>query len=629
MIVSIAMLVAMFPMIVHADETPGTFADLQADIEDAVANTGGYLSLSRDYVAGANENGIVLENGTQVTLVLNGHRIDRNLSSVQEDGHVFTVRTGAQLVLTTGSNGAGEITGGYAYYGGGVFVDMGGTLVFQEGKITGNKVAIDEGVENSGRGAGVFVHSSGYVNICPYGQYVASVEGNKGAQFGGGIYLEGALKMASGKISGNTLVEGGKGSGIYVASSASLEINGDPSVNDVYLSGTQKIAIIGDLSGSARIGVSAEAELPAAVTDGYVRYQPTGVEASTMFSSPQGNIDTSKDGEVTITDEGGQQTNETVKIKTCNVTLGGTLGVNVYIDYGDLDAATREAATVKMSISGKGGKEKTYTFDEAVPRDFDGTTCYGYTFEISSIQMADIIQVIVTYEGHEPIVEEFTVEKYLTALESKWQELGYDYNDSLIARMVANYGYFIQKYLDYINDGWSVANGDHKEFTTTYNPMVPAQMPTMYERVLDHTKDTDKVTYSPQKVVDKDTTTITKLTYSLEFGTTIALEVFFTVAPGTEFSASAYCEHTGKTYRAYLADDGRYKIRVSGISVQELGDMFISITGTAGSDFTVDIHPFGYIYNAVSSTSTTEKAQLKKDAMTALYLFYAQLQPSI
>ncbi|MBO4747523.1 MAG: hypothetical protein J5607_05650, partial [Clostridiales bacterium] len=57
-----------------------------------------------------------------------------------------------------------------------------------------------------------------------------------------------------------------------------------------------------------------------------------------------------------------------------------------------------------------------------------------------------------------------------------------------------------------------------------------------------------------------------------------------------------------------------------------LGDMFISITGTAGSDFTVDVHPFGYIYNAVNSSSTSEKAQLKKDAMTALYLFYYQLQ---
>ncbi|MBP5186376.1 MAG: hypothetical protein J6040_04905, partial [Clostridiales bacterium] len=337
----------------------------------------------------------------------------------------------------------------------------------------------------------------------------------------------------------------------------------------------------------------------------------------------------SEGGEVTITGGGGQQIDTPVKIKTCNVTLGGTLGVNVYIDYGSLDAATIESSSVIMSISGKGGKEKTYTFEDAVARDFDGTTCYGYTFDISSIQMADSISVIVKCEGQENVTADFSVEDYLTALETKWQEYGYDYTDSLIARMVANYGYFIQRYLDNINDGWSVANGDHKEFTTTYNPMIPAQMPTMYERVLDHTKDTDKVTYSPQKVVDKDTTTITKLTYSLEFGTTIALEVFFTVAPGTEFSASAYCEHTGKTYRAYLADDGRYKIRVSGISVQELGDMFISITGTAGSDFTVDVHPFGYIYNAVSSTSTTEKAQLKKDAMTALYLFYAQLQPTI
>ena len=51
LIVSVAMLVAMLPMIVHADEAPGTFADLQADIADAEENMGGYLSLSRDYIA--------------------------------------------------------------------------------------------------------------------------------------------------------------------------------------------------------------------------------------------------------------------------------------------------------------------------------------------------------------------------------------------------------------------------------------------------------------------------------------------------------------------------------------------------------------------------------------------------
>ena len=44
-------------------------------------------------------------------------------------------------------------------------------------------------------------------------------------------------------------------------------------------------------------------------------------------------------------------------------------------------------------------------------------------------------------------------------------------------------------------------------------------------------------------------------------------------------------------------------------------------TGTAGSDFTLDVHPFGYINKAVKTSATSEKALLKKDAMTALYLF--------
>lgn len=621
------MLVAMFPMIVHADdENPydiGTWAYLQYELD----HSNGPVELDRDYVAG--EGDTCLTVSRNVTLFLNGHIIDRGLRTKEASptGHVIKIVAGGTLAMPYVGGDPGLITGGNALHGGGILVEAGGKLMFQHGQIAGNQVVYSASDEDSGCGSGVFVAVGGEMQVTTFTGIVGMITGNSGGLYGGGIYLAGMLSVSGGMITSNRVIDGGKGKDIYVASSGELSISGAPSVDDIYLSGTRKINISSDLSGSARIGVSTEAELPAAVTNGYTSYKPAGYEASTMFSSPQGDIDTSEGGEVTITDGGGHQTIEPVKIKTCNVTVGGTLGVNVYVDYGSLDAATIESSSVVISISGKGGGEKTYTFEDAVARDFDGTTCYGYTFDISSIQMADRISVIVKCEGQENVTADFSVEDYLTALDRNWQELGYEYNDSLIARMVANYGYFIQRYLDNINDGWSVANGDHKEFTTKYSPMDPISS-RIYEMAMEGTEDTDRVKYSPTKVVDENST-IKKLTYSLEFGTTIALEVFFTVEPGTDFSASAYCAHTGKTYRAYLADDGRYKIRVSGISVQELGDMFISITGTAGSDFTVDVHPFGYIYNAVNSSSTTEKAQLKKDAMTALYLFWYQLQPSI
>ena len=615
------MLVAMFPMIVHADGNPyeeGTWDYLQYELSNSQAP----VSLDRDYIAGEGDSSLKLSK--QTVLYLNGHKIDRGLSDSTQavnDGHVFDILPGGKLVLLSGS-GAGMITGGNAYFGGGIYVESGGAVVFQEGMVVGNKVAFDDGVENSGCGAGIYVSVGGDLQFSSYTGIIGMVTGNSGARYGAGIYLEGTMSYSGGTIYRNKLAAEGKGSDIFVASSGELSIGGSPVVDDIYLSGTRKLIVSTYLSNDARIGVSTEAELPAAITTDYDKYKPTGIEATQIFSSTQGTIDISADGEVIITDEGGQHDTTPVTIKTCNVTLGGSLGVNIFVDYGTLDDAAKEASTVTVAISGKNTRQKIYTFNDAVPRDFDTTTCYGYTFEISSIEMADRIQVIVSYEGGDPVVKDFTVEDYLTALEENWQTYGYTYNEKLVAEMMANYGYYIQRYLDYTNSGWSVANNDHQEFTARYNPM---DSDTIGENIYTMVKNaTQDAAYQPNKVVDENSK-ITKLTYSLEFGTTIALEIFFTVEAGTEFSATATCASTGKTYRAYLADDGRYKIRISGLLIQDLANTFVSVTGTAGSDFGLDVHPFGYIYSSVNTSATTEKALLRKNAMTALYLFYNQL----
>ena len=592
LIVSVAMLVAMLPMIVHADgePTPGSFAALQAIIDSGTS----YYALDTDYTALPDDDCIVVNH--TIVIDFNGHSLNRSLNEATDNGHVIKVVAGGQLILmNTDSNVPSIIRGGYAENGGGIYVEAQGKLRFDYGMII--------------------------------------VTGNNATNYGGGIYNAGSATLNDCTISTNTA--GVHGSGVYLASNSTLNLVGSPVVtgntsDNLFFAKDSLIDFPSDMQGMsgafAKVS-AADEDLPMVITSGYGA-KMQNANPSSYFQAPDGYEVVLENNEVVLQPTGGQQIDTPVKIKTCNVTLGGTLGVNVYVDYGNLDAATKAASTMTISIDGKGGKQQEYTFDDAVERDIGGTTYYGYTFDISSIQMADKITATVSYEGHDPIVAEFSVEDYLVALDENWQEYGYDYAEKDIVRMIANYGYYIQRYLDFINDGWSVANGDHAEFTTRYNPMAPTAQ-NIYNMVLSATKDTDRVKYSPTKVVDENST-ITKMTYSLEFGTTIALEVFFTVEPGTDFSASAYCEYTGKTYRAYLADDGRYKIRVSGISVQDLDNMFISISGTAGSEFTVDVHPFGYIYNAVSTTAETQKALLKKDAMTALYLFYYQIeQPQI
>ena len=137
LIVSVAMLVAMLPMIVHADGNPyekGTWDYLQYEL----MNSDGPVSLDRDYTAGEGDSSLIINKS--VTLFLNGYKIDRGLSNKEAspNGHVFDIVPGGTLVMPQGSS-AGMITGGNALYGGGILVETGGTLIFQEGMIVGNK----------------------------------------------------------------------------------------------------------------------------------------------------------------------------------------------------------------------------------------------------------------------------------------------------------------------------------------------------------------------------------------------------------------------------------------------------------------------------------------------------------
>ncbi|MBR4820178.1 MAG: hypothetical protein IKZ74_09010, partial [Clostridiales bacterium] len=268
LIVSVAMLVAMFPMIVHADdENPydiGTWAYLQYELDHAQ----GPITLDRDYTAGEGDSCLTISR--RVTLYLNGHTIDRGLKTKEASpvGHVFKILAGAQLALPYNGSAPdpGLITGGNALYGGGILVEQGGTLMFQLGQIAGNQVCYAAGEENSGCGAGVYVATGGTLRIQTYEGIVGKISENSGGLYGGGIYLAGSLSISGGQITSNSVIEGGKGSDIYVASSGALSLNGAPVINDLYLSGTQKIKIQNSVSGNARIGVSTEAKLPAVVT---------------------------------------------------------------------------------------------------------------------------------------------------------------------------------------------------------------------------------------------------------------------------------------------------------------------------------------------------------------------------
>ena len=131
-------------------------------------------SLSTDYQADADDEAMRI-NGT-VVLNLNGHTINRNLSSKQSEGCVIYVSPGASLVI----NGNGVIKGGNNIGNGGG--------IYNEGTLILNNVIIRDNTAN--------------INYPPfYGT-------------GGGVYCEGAnsvFRMEGGELINNTSYGGGGG----------------------------------------------------------------------------------------------------------------------------------------------------------------------------------------------------------------------------------------------------------------------------------------------------------------------------------------------------------------------------------------------------------------------------------
>lgn len=115
---------------------------------------------------------ISVENGESLEIDLNGKKISRNLSAAKADGHVFNVKAGGSLVIKD-SHGGGEITGGWATNGGGIY-NM-GTVSLQNVSVTGNKAT------NGGGG----VWNGGTLNV----QGVVQIKDNQSGAVNNNLFL--------------------------------------------------------------------------------------------------------------------------------------------------------------------------------------------------------------------------------------------------------------------------------------------------------------------------------------------------------------------------------------------------------------------------------------------------------
>lgn len=110
------------------------------------AAQGGDVKLTKDI---ALTDTLVIPEGADVTLDLNGKKLDRRLDAVREQGSVIRVEAGASLTLKDGTEySAGVVTGGASLNGGGIY--NAGELTVRGGFIRNNRARNGAGIFNCG-----------------------------------------------------------------------------------------------------------------------------------------------------------------------------------------------------------------------------------------------------------------------------------------------------------------------------------------------------------------------------------------------------------------------------------------------------------------------------------------------
>ncbi len=354
-------------------QAQNNFTALQNRINSTANN--GILTLDVDYVATSSENRLNI--GKNITIDLNGHIINRNLSEGKDDGGVFYVNSNQTLTLKDSNptathspevtysdpvtnviisiNGGIVMGGNTNSDGGGIMVCPQGTLKFQGGTIAKNKA--------KRYGGGVYNGDGSSTSTADFNMTGGKIAGNVSALYGGGIYNEknGRLVMRDSEVSGNkadsqssTVVEGG---GIY--NDGYLEITTSSISNNSALAAETNTWGGGIYHRGKTLKIT-----DSEITNNTAYYVGGGIACSMSPTSPTIQLIRTKisNNMVKVTGGGlyfllGSVPNLTFHLKDCTIedNEAGTYGGGVFIDGGNSWTCEISGNKIKNNKANYGG----------------------------------------------------------------------------------------------------------------------------------------------------------------------------------------------------------------------------------------------------------------------------------
>jgi len=220
---------------------------------------------------------------------------------------------------------------------------------------------------------------------------------------------------------------------------------------------------------------------------------------------------------------------------------------------------------------------------------------YGFACRLNALQAADTVTAVY-HAGPYEVSTEYSVKRYIESAE-KHADLFSDEQMDLV-RSLADYCHYSQLFLSEQNN----AAAEHAEMDKYYTE----------EYDIDALR-ADEELQSYALVKDLGESSVKKLTYCLLLDSTTSVEIYIAAEKGVEVTAQA--TFNGNTYHAEPGKDGRYVIRINGISAHKLSSA-IEVSGSANGEFSATLCALSYARSTINSSTTSQNA---KYAMAALY----------
>ncbi len=297
------------------------------------------------------------------------------------------------------------------------------------------------------------------------------------------------------------------------------------------------------------------------------------------------------------------------KFASHSLVLSGQIGVNFFMDLRALSDEERVGTYMTFAISGKGSVPSEPVYFDASQMNSDALY-HKFTCYVNSIQMADTITATYHWfeDGAEKTVSEnYSIKQYISSFDAKKES--YDEKTVALVHALADYGHYVQSFLDEHNDNWSVGT-DYAEMDLHYaeNYDITAIMTAVsgYAIVKDDQTDGD----------------IEAITYALLLDSETAIKVYFT--PSSEYTGTPSVTVDGNAYTAKKTG-GRYVVVIPNISAHQLiVSHTIELTTTKGTA-TVTVSALSYVKGALDYYTDADP----QNAMAAIYAYSKAAQDFI